>query len=337
MTLGQFTPLVSIVMAVHNGKKYLAESIDSILSQTFRDLEFIIVDDGSSDGSAEILNGYASMDERIHLIKQERQGLTNSLNTGIRLSQGEFIARMDADDVSAPMRLQAQVDYLSNHPDVVCVGAQALKIDEDGDPVEPWNVPLEHNEIVHELLRGHGGQIIHPLFLMRREALMKVGGYNASYLLAQDYDLLLRLAGIGSLANLPDVLLGYRIHSFSATFIKRKEQINYVIKAYLEAHDRRSTPVADLSIPYVLCPASVIVSHVDLARTAARAGYTASAEKHARQALPRLKPFSRDWLEMKRFSTVNLVKMRVYYAIAPICCRALKIVDSFYRLGGLSS
>ena len=330
-------PFISVLMAVYNENNFLSQAIESIKNQTFGDFEFIIVDDGSYDGSSERLKRYATLDSRIRLIAQERQGLTRSLNTGIRLSRGQLIARMDADDVADPIRLQAQVNYLSDHPDVVCLGAQALKIDEDGDPIESWHVPLDHDEILRQLLNGHGGQIIHPLFLIRRDALVKVGGYNESYLLAQDYDLLLRLAEIGSLANLPDVLLGYRIHSAGTTFARRKEQLSYVIKAYLEAHDRRSTPASDLDIPHINCPPSTLVSHIDLARKASGAGFTSSAQKHARQALLGLRSFSRDWLEMKRLSDVNLVKLRFYRAIAPVCRRALTMSESVYRLLILSS
>jgi len=313
---------VSVVMAVHNGSRFLEEAVESILNQTLRDFEFIIINDGSSDGSGQILEMYSSMDKRIRLFHQDKQGLTKSLNTGIQLSSAELIARMDADDVSAPKRLQTQVEYLSNHSDVVCLGAQALKIDNDGDPLFPWNVPLEHDEIVDELLCGTGGQIIHPLFLVRREALKKVGGYNEKYLYAQDYDLLLRLADIGLLANLPEVLLSYRIHCSGATFAKRKEQQIYALIACLNAHDRRSTPVSDIAISYLACPDVQIISHAELANKALNAGYIKSAEKHALKALPNFRPFSIDWLQMKKLSNVNPVKMIFYCAIAPAYRRA---------------
>ena len=308
---------VSVVMAVHNASIFLEEAVESILNQTLLDFEFIIINDGSSDGSGQILEKYSSMDKRIRLFHQDKQGLTKSLNTGIQLSSAELIARMDADDVSAPKRLLTQVEYLSNHPDVVCLGAQALKIDDDGDPLFPWNVPLEHDEIVDNLLRGTGGQIIHPLLLVRREALREVGGYNEKYLLAQDYDLLLRLADIGLLANLPEVLLSYRIHCSGTTFAKRKEQQIYALIACLNAHDRRSTPVSEIAISYLSCPDVHIISNAELAKNALNAGYVKSAEKHACKALLKLRPFSIEWLEMKKLSNVNPVKMIFYRAIAP--------------------
>lgn len=324
-------PPVSVIMAVHNDNNFLSHAIESIQRQTFGDFEFIIIDDGSFDGSSETLKYFATQDSRIQLITQERRGLTKSLNAGIRLSRGQLIARMDADDIAEPIRLQAQVKYLCDHPDVVCLGAQALKIDEDGDPVELWNVPTDHNEIVKELLKGHGGKIIHPLFLMRRESLMKLGGYNERYLFAQDYDLLLRLAEIGTLANLPDTLLRYRIHSASATFGRRKEQITCVIKAYLEAHDRQSTPVSDLAIPYLAYPAGSNVSHADLAINAAKSGYTETAEKHCAKALLELSAFSREWFEMKRLANVNPAKMLLYRVVAPVYRRSVPMMASVYR------
>jgi glycosyltransferase involved in cell wall biosynthesis len=305
-------PKITVIMAVHNGKRFLDKSIESILNQTFHNFEFIIIDDGSTDGSSAILELYAKQDSRVRLVTHERQGLTKSLNVGLRLSQGELIARMDADDISYPRRFEAQMSYLELHPNVVCLGAQAVIIDEDGDPIEPWNVPLRHDEILDKLLHGLGGQVIHPLFMVRRETLIKAEGYNEDYKLAQDYDILLRLSEFGLLANLHQVLLGYRIHASCATFSKRKEQLNYVIKAFLEAHDRRETPMSTLTIPGLCCPTSIVLSHVDLARKAVIAGNIETSRKHALQALPSLKPFSRTWLEMKKCSNAAATNMYLY-------------------------
>ena len=115
-------PLVSVVMSVYNGEKFLRESVESILSQTFKDFEFIIINDGSKDQTEKILNEYESLDTRIILVNQKNEGLTKALARGCKLAKGKYIARQDVDDVSTPKRIEKQVDYLSNHQENVLIG-----------------------------------------------------------------------------------------------------------------------------------------------------------------------------------------------------------------------
>ena len=129
------TPELSVVMAIYNGREFLREAIDSVLSQTMRDFEFVIVDDGSTDGSHSIVESYS--DPRIRIISQENTGLAQALNNGISESKGEFIARMDQDDICLPERFAVQLEFLKNHHDVVAVGCGAIYMDESGKSVCP--------------------------------------------------------------------------------------------------------------------------------------------------------------------------------------------------------
>jgi glycosyltransferase involved in cell wall biosynthesis len=128
------SPLISVCMPVYNAERYVSEAIESVLSQTFKDFEFLILDDGSTDGSLAILKGHAERDPRIRLTSRPNKGLAPTLNELMDQARGEFVARMDADDVSLPERLERQADYLRKHPDCVIVGCHALVMDSDGDP-----------------------------------------------------------------------------------------------------------------------------------------------------------------------------------------------------------
>lgn len=215
-------PAISVIMAVHNGERYLKAAISSILKQSFKDFEFIIVNDGSTDRTGVCLSGIAGRDDRIRIITQSNQGLAISLNRALEDARGKYIARMDADDISIPHRLQMQYDVLRANSQVVCCGTSAIFVNWLGWSVGPWSVPVKDNEIRKEHLAGHPGQIVHPSTMMRRTALHSVGGYDERLKVAQDYDLWMRFHSIGELANLSELLLKYRIHdsTLSAERIK---------------------------------------------------------------------------------------------------------------------
>jgi GT2 family glycosyltransferase len=225
-------PKVSIVMSVYNGEIYLAEAINSMLRQTFTDFEFIIVDDGSSDHSDEIIADYTKHDSRVSLLSlEENTGLATALNHGIRQATGTYIARMDCDDVSLSTRLQQQVDYMEMHPDVIVLGSQMQVVDHQKNSLFLFEVPQEHSLIIWNLFFGR--TFAHPSVMMRRDALKKVGGYDATIPVAQDVDLWARLVGQGRFANLGDELLLYRTHD-QATSVKKAEQQNAVLHATLK-------------------------------------------------------------------------------------------------------
>lgn len=201
-------PEISVVLSVYNDADYVGVAIESVLAQTFIDFEFIIIDDASTDESLSIVRGFA--DERIRIVENEENlGLTKSLNKGISLAQGKYIARMDSDDISLPMRFEKQVAFLNAHPDVgVCGGWIELIGDQAG---VVWEYPTEHDIIVANMLFEN--QLAHASVMMRREILEETA-YDEAFARSQDYDLWVRLVTGGvKLANLSEILLQYRLHS----------------------------------------------------------------------------------------------------------------------------
>ncbi|KAA5546129.1 glycosyltransferase [Roseiconus nitratireducens] len=215
-------PLLSIVMAVHDGADYLPAAIDSILNQTFSQFEFLIVDDGSDSATKEILSQIS--DSRVQIITQSQQGLTRSLNTGLAKARGKYIARMDADDVAFPDRLERQFQYLEANPDVVALGTNVVYIDRDNRSLFMRRLPVNHDEIIKCQLSDWGGFLVHPSVMMRSQSVREIGGYDDSFRYAQDYDLWFRLADTGKLANLSSPLLYYRIHGKGLTQSRQNEQ-----------------------------------------------------------------------------------------------------------------
>ncbi len=223
------TQKISVLMSVYNGSRYLRESIESILNQTFTDFEFIIIDDFSTDNTWEILTEYANQDHRIVLIKNEQNiGLTKSLNKGLKIAKGKYIARQDADDISLLNRLKKEVFLLDRQPEVVLVSCEIEYIDSEGysggtsqrachPDLIPWYL------LFYNYLGGHS-QI-----MFRREPILKLYGYCEDYRYAQDYELWCRVAEIGKIVILPEILLKYRCHSKTLSSEKKLEQEAYVI------------------------------------------------------------------------------------------------------------
>ena len=207
-------PLVSVVMSVFNGEPYVAEAIDSILGQTFEDFEFIVIDDGSYDGTLGILKGYH--DKRLKIVAQENAGLAKALNRAIDMAAGLYIARQDADDVSLPRRFEKQIDYLEKHPDVVVLGTSAIRIDAEGKLIEPCSAKLG-SEVIKRALYSGSSPLWHGSVVMRAEALRAVGAYRAVLDHAEDFDLWLRISELGEIENLPDFLYKQRLTATRAT------------------------------------------------------------------------------------------------------------------------
>lgn len=232
-------PSVSVLMSVFNCERYLAEAVRSVLAQTFTDFEFLIVNDGSSDQSLSLLTEFAKTDERIRLIDRPNTGITRALNEMIGLSRGKYLARMDADDASQPERFARQVAYLDANPECVCVGSRVMMMDPYGSPVAESGHKLTHEEIDYELLNQSGWAMVHPSVMMRRDAVERIGGYDVRWRHCEDHDLFLRLAEVGKVANLPDVLLWYRRHYGSINYNKAAEQSSQKEALLREAHARR--------------------------------------------------------------------------------------------------
>lgn len=237
-------------MPVYNAADYVPEAIESILSQTLRDFEFIIVDDGSNDGSKEICERYAADDSRIRLIHQrQNKGNYPSRNAGLAAARGEFVAVMDSDDIALPERLQHQVQFLQTHPDHTMVGSQVLLIDPEGAPIGSKGGLFSEHEAIDAALMARKWAVVHPAVTMRTSAVRAIGGYRDKYRTCADHDMYLRLAEQGRIANLQKVLLLYRQHYSSLTRLQSDQQKNLRL-IQLEARERRNlTPIDDDQIP----------------------------------------------------------------------------------------
>ena len=205
-------PVVTVLMSVYNGGRFLRDAVNSILRQSFVELEFIVVDDGSVDGSSDVLTSIASTDRRVRILSQPNRGLVAALNLGLKLARGAYVARMDADDVAIDTRLERQLHFMSLNPNVAVLGGAVEIIDARSLPVGRLTFPTGDLQIKNELQQG-ACPLCHPAVLMRTDAVRAVGGYRRVVADAEDYDLWLRLAERYQIGNLPDVVLRYRRHA----------------------------------------------------------------------------------------------------------------------------
>lgn len=224
------TPIISIIMSVYNGEKYLSQSIESILRQTFKDFEFIIVDDASTDSSYRIIQEYAKSDERIIIIKNPSNlGLAQSLNIALSHARGNFIARMDADDIALENRLEAQLSYLKENPEIVLIGSSVYFVDSKNNIVSRTHVSSDPEILKKQLY--YQNICAHPTWMFKREILKDLKGYR-DLPVAQDYDFLLRLCFLKSdISNIDSPLLYYRLSDKNITSGKNLSQIK--ISRYL--------------------------------------------------------------------------------------------------------
>jgi glycosyltransferase involved in cell wall biosynthesis len=210
---------VAVVMGVYNGEAYLRETIDSILAQTYKDIEVIIVNDGSTDTTAKILEQIT--DERVNIIHLDvNQGAANALNIAIKQTEAGWIAIHDADDISLPDRIQEQVTYIQANPEVVAVGSfiECIKGNNISDSRTTGMARTKNSIITWEQIKEglfQGCPLTHGSMLFSKEAYLKAGGYDTSYQIAYDYDLYTRLVSVGPIENVPKVLYQYRISSNS--------------------------------------------------------------------------------------------------------------------------
>lgn len=201
-------PRVSVVMAVRDGASYLESSLRSILGQSLRELECIVVDDGSADATPAILRRLARDDDRLRVVSRENKGLAASLNEACALARAPYLARMDADDISLPRRLERQAALLDKRPEVAICGSFAVTF--GAFPWRPVLLPTKDAAIRCELLFTN--PLLHPAIMMRREVPERLGGYDPAVTYAQDYDLWARALPLFSFANYPSILLCYRRH-----------------------------------------------------------------------------------------------------------------------------
>ncbi|HLG03569.1 MAG TPA: glycosyltransferase [Bacteroidia bacterium] len=207
------TPLVSVIIPVYNAETFVAEAVQSILDQTLTDFELLVLDDGSTDKSVAILERFH--DKRIQIRRSEKNtGLIATLNRGLDLAKGRYIARMDADDISLPARLAKQVDFLEKNPSAGVVGTATTSFGNEKQIITRYL--QTHGEICTVLL--FNSAMSHPSVMLRNSVLKQFGlRYDPQFLHAEDYDLWTRIAVVSELANLPEVLLMYRVHAAQLT------------------------------------------------------------------------------------------------------------------------
>jgi glycosyltransferase involved in cell wall biosynthesis len=230
--------LVSVLMSVYNSERYVGDAIDSILNQTHREFEFVIIDDGSSDHTPQILDAYAAGDPRIRLLHRENRGIPKTRNELLALARGELIMVMDSDDIAHSDRLAAQVKFLQQNPSVVWVGGAFELMDDQGRLLTCIQMPNSDQEIQGLLVKGHTS-FLHPTAMIRRSAILQVGGYDETFSTAHDLDLWLKLSEIGQLANLPQPVVKYRIHPDSICNRNQDKVLHEVQTAFDRAWDRR--------------------------------------------------------------------------------------------------
>ncbi len=198
-------------MSVFNGERFLREAVESVLGQTLTDIELIVVDDGSTDATAEILDEYAAADARVVIETQANSGRAGARNRGFDLARAPLVAVLDADDIAPAERLDVQQSFLQAHGQVGGVGGAVAFIDDEGRMFAEWRYPFSHDEISRAF--ESATPLAHPATMMRAAAFEAVGGYRPVFAIAEDLDLLLRLAAVHELANVPEVMLRYRVHS----------------------------------------------------------------------------------------------------------------------------
>jgi glycosyltransferase involved in cell wall biosynthesis len=287
------TPVVTVLLPVFNGEKYVRDAVQSILNQTLPELMLIVIDDGSTDKTAAILAQLAKADSRLRVISRPNTGYVTALNEGLALVTTPLVARMDADDISLPDRLAKQVGYMADHPDVVLLGAHVAQIDPAGRVIGPMkDVAFGHETITHALLR-RGWPIVHPAVVMRTESVRQIGGYNPALCPNEDHDLFLRLGELGRLENLPDMLLHYRKHPGSESTLKQNKSVELITRIIVDACRRRGIPVPPEAAGTATPPTPIADQHRSWAWHAIKHRNVATARHYALSTLRR-RPWSLD-------------------------------------------
>jgi GT2 family glycosyltransferase len=211
--IGSFAdaPLVSVILPVRNGDRWLGDAIACVLSQTLGRLELIIVDDGSDDELAERLEALPSRDRRIRVFRQGRHGLVAALNKGLSVARAPYFARLDADDLAHERRLERQSDFLTAYPNIGVLGTWTIDIDAAGRRLKIRKPPSDPAAL--KRLLAHGNPLVHSSIMARTKLVRDLGGYRAAFEAAEDYDLWLRVAEVSEVANLSEPLACYRVHS----------------------------------------------------------------------------------------------------------------------------
>lgn len=228
-------PLVSVVIPVYNASAYVASALVSILGQTYTNTEIIIVDDASTDNTWEILTRFAKQNKNIKLLRNKKtQGVSNTVERAIEQTQGDFLARMDADDIALPTRIEKQLDYLLSHPKTVAVGGQCVLINKNGSTIGKKTFPLDFSEIYKYIYRFVPVQ--QPTLMIAKKRLPKdFRFYTDGLNTAEEVELIFKLFLHGKVENLSDVVLLYRIHDKNTSFLDLKKTFLLTLLARIKA------------------------------------------------------------------------------------------------------
>jgi len=235
-------------MSVYNGAHWLGDAIESTIKQSFQDFEFIIVDDGSTDNTDLIIKSFQQRDSRIKIISKSHTGLADSLNKGLELAQGEWIARLDADDLSEPDRLAKQIAFADSNPNMVLIGAGMKSIDSSGNIRLESVPPADSKKLVKRLISLQDF-FAHSSAFFQTKAARGLGGYRVRLKRAQDYDLWLRFSEIGVLGAIPEPLVRHRMHPLQVSRedggLRQKIDARVALTSYWLRRMGMADPVAD--------------------------------------------------------------------------------------------
>jgi glycosyltransferase involved in cell wall biosynthesis len=224
---------VTVLMSVYNSQDYLDDAIKSILTQTYKNFEFLIIDDGSTDDSLKIINSYK--DKRIRVVSRENKGLVYSLNQGLKLAKGEFIARQDSDDISLPHRLEKEIVFLENNDNIGMVGSNYTIINTQGKKLVTTNVFTHPNDL--KLAQIACNQFGHGSVMMRKKTVLKCGGYDSRVGHVEDYHLWNRISRVADIANIEEPLYLYRTNPEGITQQNHELQIQQTFKVRDESFE----------------------------------------------------------------------------------------------------
>lgn len=208
------TPKVTVLLPTYNAAAYLKEAVDSVLTQTFTDFELLIINDGSTDNTVEILQSYT--DSRIVVVHQENIGLIGTLNKGLAIAKGKYVARFDADDVCYPTRLEEQYNFMVNNPDYVIIGAEGDYMEEDGTFIYTYQFAAYDNDEIKAMSVSYC-PFIHSAVMFVKQAVLDVGGYNKGAITFEDHMLWWQLARMGKMKNFRKALIKVRFNPASVT------------------------------------------------------------------------------------------------------------------------
>ena len=210
------SPLVTVLVPIFNGEKYLRPALESIISQTFKSFEVLLINDGSTDNSINIMNEFASLDQRVRIIDKRNTGLTDTLNCGVAESMGAWISRMDQDDIASTKRLDLQVRKVNSDQSLILVGSNFETLDELTHKTKIYRIPNHHDHLVRRLHRLQGF-FPHSSAMFHTESARRIGGYDQQALYNEDWDLWLRLSECGKIGSLPECLVTIRKHPLQMT------------------------------------------------------------------------------------------------------------------------